>query len=447
VTEPARRGATSPGRVVVVGGGLAGLAAAYDLVRAGRQVTVLEGAPQFGGLASSFRLEGVPVERFYHFICRTDDHLTGLVRELGLGDRLHWRATSTAFYFDGRYYPFGTPFDLLRFSAVPWAQRLRFGLHVVRSRQRSQWRELDRIPAKEWLIRHVGARAYEVIWHPLLKVKFGDDHDRISAAWIWHRIWRVAQSRRRLWERESFGYLEHGSATIVDALVEWLRSQPNARLVTGARVHPIGLRGDRITEVCTDEERFPCDDVISTVALPALDRLVPDRRDAYFEKVREVRYIGVVCALLSLHRPFSPHFWTNINDPRVSFNGVIEQTNLNENLRAAGLHVLYVPFYLPTDEPRYTAPDDSLLEEYAEMLRFVQPAFRRDWIKEWHVFRTPYAQALFVTDFARLMPEHRSSIPNLYVTDSTQFYPEDRTLSAAIEQGRKVARMIVAGGP
>jgi hypothetical protein len=42
------------------------------------------------------------------------------------------------------------------------------------------------------------------------------------------------------------------------------------------------------------------------------------------------------------------------------------------------------------------------------------------------------------------MPAHRSPVRGLYVTDSTQFYPEDRTISAAIEQGRKVAAMIVA---
>jgi hypothetical protein len=78
------------------------------------------------------------------------------------------------------------------------------------------------------------------------------------------------------------------------------------------------------------------------------------------------------------------------------------------------------------------------------MIQLVQPAFRRDWVKEFHVFRTPHAQALFVTDFARLMPAHRSSVSNLYVTDSTQFYPEDRTLSAAIAQGRKVAALIGA---
>lgn len=429
-------------RVVVVGGGLAGLAAAYDLVRAGCQVTILEAAPDFGGLASSFRLEGVPVERFYHFICRSDDHLVGLIRELGLDGALRWRNTSTSFYYDGRTYAFGSPLDLLRFSAVPWSQRIRFGLHVLRSRYRSQWRELDRIPAKPWLIRNIGQRAYDVIWHPLLKVKFGDDHERISAAWIWHRIWRVARSRRRLWEGESFGYLAQGSASLVDALVAFLRAQPNARLVNGARVAPLDVHGDRVAEVRTETEAFPCDAVVSTVALPMLDRLVPGRSDAYFENARRVRYIGVVCALFSLRRPFSRSFWTNINDARISFNGVIEQSNLNDDLRGAGLHVLYVPFYLPTSDPRYGAPDETLFEEYVEMLRLMEPSFCRDDVKEFHVFRTPYAQALFVTDFAQLMPEHRSSVANLYVTDSTQFYPEDRTLSAAIHQGRTVAAMI-----
>ncbi len=433
----------SPKRIVIIGGGLAGLAAAYDLVRAGQHVTILEGAPDFGGLASSFRLEGIPVERFYHFICRTDSHLTQLVRELGLADRLRWRSTSTAFYHHGRYYAFGTPFDLMRFSAIPWSQRMRFGLNILHSRYRAKWRELDGIPAKQWLIERVGERAYEVIWHPLLKVKFGDDHDRISAAWIWHRIWRVARSRRRFWERESFGYLEQGSATLVDALVRWLRSQPNARLVTQARVQPIAAPGNRVDEVCTTEERFPCDAAISTVALPTLDRLVPGRQDTFFEKVRSVRYIGVVCTLMSLRRPFSPHFWTNINDPEVSFNGLIEQTNLNADLRSAGLNILYVPFYLPTDEPRYAASDDVLFEEYTGMLAKIQPGFGRDWVKEFHVFRAPYAQALFVTGFTALIPEHRSSVSNLFVTDSTQFYPEDRTLSAAIDQGRRVARLIV----
>jgi protoporphyrinogen oxidase len=430
-------------RVVVIGAGLSGLAASYDLVRAGCQVTLLEAASDFGGLASSFQVEGAAVERFYHFICRSDAHLMRLVGQLGLGSRLHWGSMRTAFFVNNKHYPFGTPVDLLRFSAVPWVQRLRFGLHIMRSRYRSQWRRLDQMPGKPWLIECIGEEAYEVIWHPLLKVKFGDYHDKVSAAWIWHRIWRVATSRRSLFERESFGCLDHGTATLVDPLVAWLKAQPNAELLTDARVEPLIVRDGAVTEVRAGGRIIPCEAVISTVALPALDRLIPGREEGYFRSIRRIEYIGVVCMLLSLRHRFSQNFWTNINDPRISFNGIIEQTALNRNLRDRGLHLLYVPFYLPTTEPRYSAKDQDLFDEYTGMLRLINPAFRRDWVKEWHVFRSPYAQPIFTTNFADLMPSHRTPIRGFYVTDSTQFYPEDRTISAAIEQGRKAAAMIL----
>jgi protoporphyrinogen oxidase len=426
---------------VVIGAGLSGFAASYDLLRAGHRVTLVEAAPELGGLASSLSIEGQSVERFYHFICRSDTDLIEFVDELGLQKRLRWRQTRTAFYAQGRMYAFGAPYDLLFFSAVPWLQRLRFGWHVVSSRYRSVWRWLDQIPAKPWLIENIGKQAYDMIWHPLLQIKFGPFHDRISAAWVWHRIWRVARSRRYLWERESFGYLEQGSATLVEHLAGWLDAQPRSRLLVDTRVQAIEIASGRVRGVRSSAGYLPCDGVISTLALPTLNKLLPGRSEPYFEKTRQIEYIGVVCALFSLKRPFSRNFWTNINDSRISFNGVIEQTNLNRNLQQAGLNLIYVPFYLPTDEPRYRADDDTLFAEYLSMLKLLNPAFDESWVKERYVFRTPHAQAVCTTGFADLIPEIRSPIPGVYVTDSTQFYPEDRTISAAIRQGRRAAKL------
>src|SRR5262249_39182217 len=152
--------------------------------------------------------------------------------------------------------------------------------------------------------------------------------------------------------------LEHGTASLVDPLVARLRAHPGATLCTGVRVRPLTIRDGRVVSVPVDDRSIDCDAVVSTVALPNLDRLVPGQTDLYFARVRAVRYIGVVCMLLSLKRPFSSNFWTNINDPKISFNGIIEQTNLNDNLRLAGLNVLYVPFYLPTTHPRYSASNE-----------------------------------------------------------------------------------------
>lgn len=426
-------------RVVILGGGLSGLAAAHELCRSGHHVTLLEKDLDFGGLASSIQIEGQPVERFYHFICRTDSELIQLAEDLGLQVKLHWVPTKTGFYYQEKMYPFGTPFDLLNFSPIPWLQRLRFGIHIVLSRLITDWSRLDKIPAKDWLIANIGRQAYEAIWHPLLRIKFGEYYDQIAAAWIWHRIWRVARSRRTLLEKEMFGYFEQGSSTLYAALLQELQEN-NIELRGGIQVEQILVEDGRVCGVLTSQGTIECDAVISTVALPTLDRLVPGQQAPYFQNLRQINYIGVVCLLLSLDRPLGKNFWTNTNDPRIPFNGFIEITQLNQHFKRLGLNLVYIPYYLATNEPRYSYPDEQVLTEYIQALKIINPQFSEAWIKEWHVFRTPHAQAVCTTGFADRVPDVNTPITGLFVTDSTQYYPEDRTLSAAIRMGKKAAR-------
>ncbi len=428
--------------VVVIGGGLAGLTAAYDLGKQGLSVTLLESRPEIGGLASSFDMGNAPIERFYHFICRADSDLVRLVDELGLETRLHWKQTRTSFFHHGRTYPFGTPFDLLRFAPVPFTQRLRFGLNILQSRYRRDWRTLDSRSAKGWLTASIGKDAYSVIWDPLLRVKFGEFNDQISAAWIWHRIWRVASSRQRIWQRESLGYLEQGSATLVAGLEARLREY-QVHIRCGSPVSRIGIHNGRAATVHLENgETIRGDVVISTVPLPVLAKVAPDLPGDYLDAISRIHYIGVVCMLLRLKRPLTDSFWINTNDPRISFNGFIEYTNLNRRPDLGGSRIIYVPFYLPVTDERFRRNDDLLFTEYVDALRCLVPTFGPEWVEEYHVFRETYAQAICHTGFAKFVPSHRTPVENLYVTDSAQFYPEDRTLSAAIRLGRRVAALI-----
>ena len=123
-------------RVVVLGAGAMGLAAAYRALTLGHSVTLLEAAPEPGGMAAHFDLGGLSIERFYHFVCKSDEPTFALMRELGIGDRMRWRPTSMGYFIDGALHRWGDPLALLRFPHLGLIEKLRYGALMFVSTRR-----------------------------------------------------------------------------------------------------------------------------------------------------------------------------------------------------------------------------------------------------------------------------------------------------------------------
>ncbi len=433
-------------KVGIVGGGVAGLMAAWELARLGFSVDLYEASGELGGLASAFDFDGTRIERFYHFICRPDQTLIESCGRLGLAERLRWRQTRTAFFYDGRLYPFGSSLDLARFTPLSLSDKIRFGINVLYSRRFTRWPVLEDRPAKEWLIERIGRRAYDVIWDPLLRVKFGAYHEEISAAWMWHRIHRVAASRRSLFHREQFGHLEGGSDTLTRSLEEH-GLEAGARLHRRTVVRGIQVERGRATGVLIETpngvEGVPHDVVICAVPLPVFCRLAPEDRPDYLDRLRSIRFIGVVCMILRLKEPLTPNFWLNVHDRRISFNGIIEYGNLTGREAFDGRSIVYVPHYLESSMPRYGCPDEQLLDEYTEALRLINPRFSRSWIESWRVFRAPHAQPICSTGFSSLVPPFETPWDGCYLIESTQLYPADRVISGTLRLAQDVVLRVL----
>lgn len=427
-------------RVVIVGGGIAGLSAAYRLTRAGHQAIVFEKEPELGGLTRSFDFGGHYLERYYHFICLTDGPLLDLIQDVGLSGQLHWRNTGMGQFFEGVLHPFGEPWDLLLFPPFSLAERLRFGVNIMRvkSQPGDGWRELEDVTAPEWLVKTFGQRAYEVIHKPLITLKFGSYAERLSAAWIWSRFHRVGKSRSRWTQREKLGYLEGGMHSLVSRLADAIRSR-GGEIHTNAPIERILGEEGRVTGVVQNGNRYDADVVISTIPSIALLRVLEYPRDDYFHILENIDYIGVMCALLRLKRPFSRYFWTNVSDPQIPLAGVIEYSNLNPMPHLNGGRILYLPLYMPSSSPRYAVADDDLRREYVGYLKTIRPDFDESWIEDWYVFRDEYAQPICEVGFTKYIPPIRSSLPGLFVTDSCQLHPEDRTVANSIDLGRRAA--------
>lgn len=423
-------------RFAVIGSGPMGLAVALDLLDAGRAVDVYERDDRIGGMSASFDFDGLPIERYYHFICRTDHPLFALLDTLGLSDRLHWTDTKMGFYWNGRLYPWGTPQALLRFDGLSFVEKMRYALHVMRTKAIDDWSALDKVGALPWLKQALGERAYHVLWHRLFGLKFYEYSDQLSAAWLGTRIKRVALSRRNLLQ-ESLGYLDGGSAVLLDAMQRRIVER-GGRIHLAAPVERVEVGADgRVRGVRSRGESHAADAVISTAPIQHVPAFVPDLPADFVARIRAIENIPVVCVILKLRHPLTRNFWLNICDDTIGIPGLIEYSNLNPG---AGPAIVYAPFYMPKTHPKYARDNQAFIDETIGYLAKVNPAFRPDWVLASHCHRYDYAQTLCPPGFQAMLPPMRTPLPGFFMADTAYYYPEDRSISESVRVGHELAR-------
>lgn len=414
-----------------------GLAAAWQSLRDGHQVDLIEAAPEPGGMAAHFDFDGDSIERFYHFVCKTDFPTFELLRELGLEDRLRWRPTSMGFYTDGRLHPWGNPVALLRLPNAPLLSKLRYGLLAFVSTRRNSWAELENVSAKDWIIRWCGEDAYRRFWKTLLEFKFYEHADNISAAWIWTRIRRIGRSRSSIMQEE-LGYIDGGSQTLIDALVQAIEQQ-GGHIHLGSPVQFVTTKDNGVTGAETTSRHFAADHVISTSPTPYVADMIPDLPEDWKARYRSIQNIGVICVIFKLRRPVTEHFWVNVCIPDLTIPGVVELTNLRKEI---GSSIVYIPYYMPTTNEKFFWPDEHLVAEGFGCLLRLNPNLAASDILATRVARLRHGQPVCEPGFASKIPPVQTPIRGLQVADTCFYYPEDRGIAESVRLGRSMAHNI-----
>ena len=162
---------------------------------------------------------GAQLERGYHHWFTNDLDIINLLNEIDLGNQIKWFESKVGTLVNGKIYPFGTPLDLLRFSAINILDRLRLGLATLYIQKKKDFKDFENITASNWLKKNAGKNAYEVFWEPMLRGKFGEKfYDKVSMAWIWGKIHTRLASRGSNFSQEKLGYPIGSFAQIFDVL-------------------------------------------------------------------------------------------------------------------------------------------------------------------------------------------------------------------------------------
>jgi protoporphyrinogen oxidase len=404
-------------RTAILGAGALGLTVALRLAQRGERVTVIEREPLPGGLAAGFEIEpGMWLEKFYHHLFRSDTRAIAMIEDLGLADRLEWRAPVTATLVDGKMHQLDSPTSLLRFSPLSVTARLRMGAALAVLKAMPDPRLLEGRTAAGWLRRWMGNDGYSTVWEPLLRGKFGAAAAEIAMPWFWARVHDRTQQ---------LGYLRGGFQQLYERLAQRVRDA-GGEVRFGESVTAIRTRDDGGLTVETDSGTEAFDRVVSTFANRLTARLAPDLPDTWRERYEWGRAYGAHCLILALDRPLASVYWLNVNDPGYPFMALVEHTNYRSPAEYGGRHLLYLGNYRPMDDPLMSASKDDVLSEFLPHLERINPQFEPSWVTESWMFGAPFAQPIVTVDYRDHIPPFRTPVPGLFVANMFQVYPHDR---------------------
>ena len=434
-------------RIAIIGAGFGGMAAAYDLVRAGNQVFLFEGSDQAGGLASGFKEPEWEwsVEKYYHHWFASDDHMMGLIDELGWGERVSFMRPYTVLSYKDRWYPFDSIPQALMFPGLGWGiDKIRFGFVGLYLRLTNNWQRLEKTTADAWMRTWAGDRVYERMWEPLLIGKFGPYYKDVSMAWFWARL--HARTTQLGTFRGGFqAFANELSQLLVKMGVQVNLSTPIEK------IHPLEGGGFTLSNLPDNqtpgEESLSFDRVLSTTSPDVMARLTPDLPQDYLQGLSALKSMGAVVMTLSLKNQISKegYYWFNIpKDIGYPFLAVVEHTNFIPRKYFGGDHILYCGDYLVPDHEYFDLSDEELLSRFIPGIQQLNPEFDSGWIKKVWVHRTMYAQPVPLVNHSVNIPDIQTPLPGLFFASMSQVYPWDRGTNFAVEIGRKAAQLIMA---
>ncbi|HLA42790.1 MAG TPA: FAD-dependent oxidoreductase, partial [Aggregatilineales bacterium] len=271
--------------VAIIGAGVAGLAAAWELIQHGHTVTIFEAGDRPGGLAAGFKDAqwDWSLEKFYHHWFQSDSHLLQLTDELGVRDKVIFVRPKSTFWLKGGIYQMDDPISALLVPVLSWYAKLRYGpVAFYYLRLNKNWKWMEQYTAAEWIRQHMGEEYYEVLWRPSLIGKFGKYYEEVNMAWLWARMHT---------RTPKLGTYIGGFQAFMEDFAASLRAH-GAQIQFNTPVKCIERREDGAVYVESESGESRFDVVISTTSPGLMLKLAPQITGEYADKVRALRHMG-----------------------------------------------------------------------------------------------------------------------------------------------------------
>lgn len=435
--------------VVVLGAGPAGLTAAWELLRAGQRVTILERRGKSGGLGGTTLFEGkAGTYRFDfggHRFITANPALIRLVDDL-LGDDLLVAERHSVIRFDGRVYDYPlSPGNLLRTAPT----RLLTGVACDFLRGRTGRAACDDDFAS-WTTARFGPTLYKTFFAGYTEKLWGIPPEKLSGDWADQRIsltnlgevlrllMPVGADNPRSYARR-YRYPRLGFGQLFEKLARRLVLE-GAVIRHEVTVTGFGYDQTRITRVDTDNGPVDCDAVISTLPLPAMQQMTGGGPSAL--KFRGLRFLNFPMSGGDVSR----WTWQYLSDPSMLATRLQEPRRRSPHMAPPGMSSLMMEIPCDPGDELWQASDDALFNRVqGDLAQLGIPPERAT--GEVFSTRAPHAYPLMQLGYHRERDRarrHLHQFRNLIQTGRQGTFRYIFT-DTAMEMGLMAAQMVVSG--
>ena len=436
--------------IVILGGGLAGLAAGWALTQVGRRVQVLEGGSAVGGLARTVARDGFRFDLGGHRLSTHDTRVEQFVHAL-LGDELVTVPRASRIYLRGKSieYPLKPGSALFGLGARACAGIL---LGYAWARLGHRMRPTPLVSLEQWVIAHFGRPLYDLYFRDYSEKVWGIGGRDISAEWMAQRVQGLSLGgvmRRAFFKRgpelatlaERFLYPRLGIGRIAERLREEI--EPCGEILTDTRVVRIHHHGRRIEGVSAHQGggtgEFAADAFLSSIPLTQLiQSLQPHAPAAVRAAAAQLRYRDLVIVAVMLDRErATDQTWIYFPGKDIPFGRLHEPTNWSTAMAPPGRTLLVTERFCFRGDATWNASDAELIEttvHHLEKLGFIRRPEARDGM----VVRIPAAYPLFEVGYrehSRFLCEYLRRFENLQVAGRGglfRYYNMDHAIASGL---------------
>ena len=438
-------------KIAVLGGGLAGMTAAYELNKKGHDIVLFEKQNDLGGLASGFK-EGKwnwYLEKNIHHLFANDKEILSFAKKTGFNEII-FKTTKTGSYYpitanithlnrtplrsnngapEGQVIPLDKPLHILQFPYLGMFNKLRtaFTLTFLKI---SPFIFLlyESSYAEKFITSTMGKKVWKVLWKELFRKKFGKYAGIILSSFLWARI------KKRT---KKLGYFHGGFNSFINHLEGKLIEES----VEIKKNHNIASIKKEREQYVINNQKF--DVVISTLPTPIMIELCKDLfSKEYLNKLKRLKYMHAISLVLQTKSLiFEDYYWVNILDNKNEIMGIVQHTNFMDKLNYDNNHIIYVYNYFPTDDKKIEYTKDEIYNFYLKNLKKIDPNIENK-INKYDIFFGPYAQPIFDKVFLKNKPDFKTSLKNFFIANLDMTYPYDRGTNYAVKLGQKVANLV-----